>query len=51
MNNMSDWFIADLLIIILASILAVYARIISRAEIKRVEEGKELSADDFEIIE
>jgi len=44
------WFFADLCLIILASILAIWAKVESRKEKDRLDESQ-LSADDFEIIE
>jgi len=45
---MSDWFLADILILIFASVLAIYAKIKSRSA---ALDGDGLKAEDFEILE
>lgn len=47
---MSKWFILVLVVIFLASVVAILVRIEARGEAERVEEG-DFSADDFEIVE
>jgi hypothetical protein len=47
---MSKWFLIVLLFIVLASVSAIFVRMESRKEVKRLEEGN-LTADDFDLIE
>ena len=53
---MSKWFIIGLVIIFLASIIAIWVRAEDREEVERSNDmddlsAGDLSADDFEIIE